>query len=154
MQKGFTLIELMIVIAIIGVLAAVAVPAYQDYIAKAQMTEGISITEAVKNEVSLAFANDKLCPSNSGGAASSANIAKATDIKGKYVVSVTTGGDAGNTGGCTVTSQFNSDGVNAKVSGKKFEYTLIQSNTGTAQWTCKSNLDGTIRPKTCDTLAP
>jgi len=152
MQKGFTLIELMIVIAIIGVLAAVAVPAYQDYIAKAQMTEGMSITEAVKSEVSLAFANDKLCPSNAAAAAPNANIAKADTITGKYVVSVTTAGSPSDTGGCTVTSAFRSAGVNTKLISKKFEFTLNQSPTGTANWTCKSDVDSTIRPKTCEAL--
>jgi len=152
MQKGFTLIELMIVIAIIGVLAAVAVPAYQDYIAKAQMTEGMSITEAVKSEVSLAFANDKLCPANSTGPATGANIAKADTITGKYVASVTTGGTPADTGGCEVTSLFKSTGVNTKLTGKKFQFTLTQSATGTANWACKSDVDSTIRPKTCEAL--
>jgi len=149
MQKGFTLIELMIVIAIIGVLAAVAVPAYQDYIAKAQMTEGISITEAVKNEVSLAFANDKVCPSNASDAASGANIAKFDTITGKYVASVTTGGSAGANGGCTVISKFKAEGVNAKLVDKQFKYTLTQSDTGTAKWDCTAFIDKTLIPKTC-----
>ena len=149
MQKGFTLIELMIVIAIIGVLAAVAVPAYQDYIAKAQMTEGMSITEAVKSEVSLAFANDRLCPDNSTAAATGANIAKAADITGKYVASVTTGGTAGANGGCTVISKFKSSGVNAKLVEKQFKFTLTQSDTGTASWACTAYIDQTLLPKTC-----
>ena len=149
LQNGFTLIELMIVIAIIGVLAAVAVPAYQDYIAKAQMTEGMSIAEAVKSEVSLAFANDKVCPANASAAASGANIALSTDIKGKYVLSVTTAGTATDTGGCTVTSQFNSTGVNSKLSGKKMQFKLTQSSAGTASWACESNLDQSVIPKTC-----
>lgn len=57
MQKGFTLIELMIVVAIIGILAAVALPAYQDYTIRARVTEGLSLASAAKTAVTEGFAN-------------------------------------------------------------------------------------------------
>ncbi|ENW1974613.1 pilin, partial [Neisseria gonorrhoeae] len=86
LQKGFTLIELMIVIAIVGILAAVALPAYQDYTARAQVSEAILLAEGQKSAVTEYYLNNGKWPANntSAGVASSP-----TDIKGKYVKSVT-----------------------------------------------------------------
>jgi len=153
MQKGFTLIELMIVIAIIGVLAAVVVPAYQDYIAKAQVAEAASIGGGVKTEVAAVFSSDATCPANTSAA--EGNIAKAADISGKYITSVTTAGTAALTGGCTVTAKFKSTGVNFKLQDKVFTHTLVVGTNNVTSWTCGSDVDASIRPKTCGTiLAP
>ncbi|HGH6535105.1 TPA: pilin, partial [Neisseria meningitidis] len=84
LQKGFTLIELMIVIAIVGILAAVALPAYQDYTARAQVSEAILLAEGQKSAVTEYYLNHGIWPSNN----SSAGVASASDIKGKYVKSV------------------------------------------------------------------
>jgi type IV pilus assembly protein PilA len=62
MQEGFTLIELMIVIAIIGILAAIAIPAYQDYTVRAQVTEGLSLASAAKATISESFTNTGVAP--------------------------------------------------------------------------------------------
>jgi type IV pilus assembly protein PilA len=150
-QKGFTLIELMIVVAIIGVLAAVAVPAYQDYIAKAQISEAVSLAEGVKAEVALSFSQDNTCPANAS--APVGNIAIATGINGKYVLSVTTAGTALATGGCTVTAAYRPGNVNTKLLGKLFQYTLVTGTNNVARWTCGSDVDTSILPKTCGTLA-
>jgi len=150
MQKGFTLIELMIVIAIIGVLAAVAVPAYQDYIAKGQLLEATTISDAIKTEVSLVFAAEKGCPANTTATTTlNAAIAQDVTIVGKYVLKVTTGGTATDAGGCTVVATFNSTGVNSKLTSKTMTYALVAGTTGTSKWTCETNVDQTIRPKTC-----
>ncbi|ENS8332839.1 pilin [Neisseria gonorrhoeae] len=85
LQKGFTLIELMIVIAIVGILAAVALPAYQDYTARAQVSEAILLAEGQKSAVTEYYLNHGKWPENN----TSAGVASATDIKGKYVESVT-----------------------------------------------------------------
>ena len=149
LQQGFTLIELMIVVAIIGVLAAVAVPAYQDYIAKAQIAEAVSISGAVQSEVAVAFAQDNVCPQNTSDPAG--NIAKATLISGKFIKSVTAGGAAAT--GCTVTAVYNTTGVNSKLSGKKFVYTLTTGTNNVTNWSCTTDVDASIRPKTCEAIA-
>ncbi|HGH0265758.1 TPA: pilin [Neisseria meningitidis] len=84
LQKGFTLIELMIVIAIVGILAAVALPAYQDYTARAQVSEAILLAEGQKSAVTEYYLNHGEWP----GGNSDAGVATSTDIKGKYVQSV------------------------------------------------------------------
>ncbi|HFB1026749.1 TPA: pilin, partial [Neisseria gonorrhoeae] len=109
LQKGFTLIELMIVIAIVGILAAVALPAYQDYTARAQVSEAILLAEGQKSAVTEYYLNNGEWPENntSAGVASSA-----TDIKGKYVkeVKVENG---------VVTAKMLSSGVNNEIKGKR-----------------------------------
>jgi type IV pilus assembly protein PilA len=149
-QKGFTLIELMIVVAIIGILAAVALPAYQDYTARAQLTEAATLADGVKKNIELSFPQDKICPANA--AAAVGDIGIATAIAGKYVLSVTTAGTAADTGACTVTSTFRATGVNPKLVSKVVTYTLVYSING-SKWTCGSDVDASINSKTCGTIA-
>ncbi|ENW8316570.1 pilin, partial [Neisseria gonorrhoeae] len=85
LQKGFTLIELMIVIAIVGILAAVALPAYQDYTARAQVSEAILLAEGQKSAVTEYYLNNGKWPADNGAAGVAS---PATDIKGKYVKEV------------------------------------------------------------------
>ncbi|OYV34380.1 MAG: prepilin-type cleavage/methylation domain-containing protein [Thiomonas sp. 20-64-5] len=90
-QKGFTLIELMIVIAIIGILAAIAIPAYQDYTIRAQISEGLSLADGAKTAV-VEYYNNKgtFPPSNV-----SAGLAAANAITGNYVSNLNVGATAG-----------------------------------------------------------
>jgi type IV pilus assembly protein PilA len=85
LQKGFTLIELMIVVAIIGILAAIAIPAYQDYTVRAQVSEGLNLAAAAKAAVAETFLNRGVAPANRTAAGMTAN---ATDTSGKYVTQV------------------------------------------------------------------
>ena len=84
-QQGFTLIELMIVVAIIGILAAIAIPAYQDYTIRAQVSEGMTLAAAAKTAVAESFSNDGEAPALRVDAGMTAVI---TDTNGKYVQSV------------------------------------------------------------------
>jgi len=85
LQQGFTLIELMIVVAIIGILAAIAIPAYQDYTIRAQVSEGLSLAAAAKAAVAEDFLNEGEAPTNRTDAGMTATL---TDTQGKYVASV------------------------------------------------------------------
>jgi type IV pilus assembly protein PilA len=84
-QKGFTLIELMIVVAIIGILAAIAIPAYQDYTVRSQVTEGLNLASAVQTGVAESFANTGIWPADLTAAGGDTNSPPA----GKYVQTVT-----------------------------------------------------------------
>ncbi|HFC4001386.1 TPA: pilin, partial [Neisseria gonorrhoeae] len=108
LQKGFTLIELMIVIAIVGILAAVALPAYQDYTARAQVSEAILLAEGQKSAVTEYYLNHGKWPENNGAA----GVASASTIKGKYVKSVTVAKGV-------VTAEMASTGVNKEIQGKR-----------------------------------
>ena len=85
LQKGFTLIELMIVVAIIGILAAIAIPAYQDYTIRSQVSEGLAMAGAAKAAVAETFSQTGAWPADN----TAAGIGLAADITGKYVTSMT-----------------------------------------------------------------
>ncbi|HEZ3608944.1 TPA: pilin [Neisseria meningitidis] len=124
LQKGFTLIELMIVIAIVGILAAVALPAYQDYTARAQVSEAILLAEGQKSAVTEYYLNHGIWPGDNN----SAGVATSTDIKGKYVqkVEVKNG---------VVTATMASSGVNNEIKGKKLSLWAKRQN-GSVKWFC------------------
>ncbi|HFC7397594.1 TPA: pilin, partial [Neisseria meningitidis] len=124
LQKGFTLIELMIVIAIVGILAAVALPAYQDYTARAQVSEAILLAEGQKSAVTEYYLNHGEWPGNN----SSAGVASASDIKGKYVQKVEV-----NNG--VVTATMLSTGVNKEIQGKKLSL-WAKRQDGSVKWFC------------------
>ncbi|HGG9738714.1 TPA: pilin [Neisseria meningitidis] len=124
LQKGFTLIELMIVIAIVGILAAVALPAYQDYTARAQVSEAILLAEGQKSAVTEYYLNHGIWPDGN----SSAGVATSTDIKGKYVekVEVAKG---------VITAQMASSNVNKEIQGKKLSL-WAKRQAGSVKWFC------------------
>ncbi|EMS2288919.1 pilin [Neisseria gonorrhoeae] len=124
LQKGFTLIELMIVIAIVGILAAVALPAYQDYTARAQVSEAILLAEGQKSAVTEYYLNHGEWPENN----TSAGVASPGEIKGKYVESVTVAKGV-------VTATMKSDGVNKEIKGKKLSL-WAKRQDGSVKWFC------------------
>ncbi|HEZ8461156.1 TPA: pilin, partial [Neisseria gonorrhoeae] len=124
LQKGFTLIELMIVIAIVGILAAVALPAYQDYTARAQVSEAILLAEGQKSAVTEYYLNNGEWPEDND----KAGVASASDIKGKYVKSVTVANGV-------VTATMLSSNVNKEIQGKKLSLWGKREN-GSVKWFC------------------
>ena len=143
MQKGFTLIELMIVVAIIGILAAVAIPAYQDYIARAQVSEAFSMTSGMKTTISEygqingAYPGTKTTPTN-GDLAVTGEYASAAvgDADGVITVTFGTAGD-----------------VNANVAGGILTLSApdLSTDPTSFEFTCAvtSGIDAKYLPKNC-----
>ena len=126
-QQGFTLIELMIVVAIIGILAAIAIPAYQDYTIRAQVSEGLSLAAGAKAAVSEVVMDTGLFPTGNA----TAGIAIANTIMGKYVSQVAVSS--------TGIVQVSYGGVDAHplIPSTAILQLSPLTNTGSVQWACK-----------------
>ena len=154
MQKGFTLIELMIVVAIIGILAAIAIPAYQNYIARAQVTDALSLASGLKVPTVEVMSQKAICPTNTAG--ESEGVAKADTIKSKYVNNITvtqvSAGSATAAPVCAITATFNSTGVSSGLISKALVLTSVD-NGGSTDWTCTSTgsnkIDQKYLPSSC-----
>jgi len=127
MQQGFTLIELMIVVAIIGILAAIAIPAYQDYTIRAQVSEGMNLAAAAKAAVAEDFLNEGVPPLNRTDAGMTAN---GTDTSGKYVTSV----DIAN----GVITVIYGNEANTQIAGMTLTLTPYESVDLSVIWRCGS----------------
>ena len=134
MQKGFTLIELMIVVAIIGILAAIALPAYQDYTKRTHVAEGLTLAGGAKASVTEYYSSQGKFPSNNA----SAGLAAKADIKGNAVTSVEVA-----SGKITIT-------YNDKVTNGATLDLSPTTGAGGVQWSCKGgNVNTKYRPSNC-----
>ena len=131
-QQGFTLIELMIVVAIIGILAAIAIPAYQDYTIRAQVSEGLNLAGGAKAAVTEFYQDRGTWPTGN----SQAGLESASNILGKYVSSVAVANSV-------VTVTYGND-AHVVINGQTITLTAAD-NTGSVSWTCVSG--GVIEDK-------
>ena len=140
MQKGFTLIELMIVIAIIGILAAIAIPAYQDYTIRAKVSEGISLASAAK----LAVAETTDATGTTPTSNTAAGLPAAVSILGNNVDSVTVGA------GGAITVLYSASGLGGTADGTNIVITPDTSQPGSMVWDCTGGTTpGKYRPANC-----
>ena len=142
-HKGYTLIELMIVIAIIGILVTTAIPIYYNYMGRAQVTEGITATSGLRNDIAAWLWEKKTFPDGTAVAITGNIGQQAYDLEGKYIrnhgVSVTA--DTG-----VVTIEFDS-GV---VANKNLVMTpIMNTDTQIMQWQCSGSVGNNLLPASC-----
>jgi type IV pilus assembly protein PilA len=135
-QHGFTMLELMIVVAIIAVLAALALPAYQDYVVRSQVAEGFSLSTGAKEAIATYYSDHGRFPADN----LAAGMASPTSVNGAYVRSVTVGA-AGD-----IVVEFSSSASN-KIAGQVLMLAATDSN-GSINWSC-GGLDGKFLPSSC-----
>jgi type IV pilus assembly protein PilA len=135
-QKGFTLIELMIVVAIIAILAAIAIPQYQNYLIRTQVSEGVNLADGAKTAMAEFYNNKGHFPLNN----SSAGLPPALSIKGKYV----TGVDVSTAVGKITTTYGNEVNTKLTTGGAKILVLSGRDDGGSINWNCKSGAGTTV----------
>nr|WP_199045308.1 pilin [Dyella sp. ASV24] len=142
-QKGFTLIELMIVVAIIAILAAIAIPQYQNYITKSQFSESQTIADGLKTPIVEYYNQTGNCPTNT-----TTGFVTNVSYSGKYVAKADIAGTAPS---CTVTVTFKPQGsVSKPLGGYNVVITGNVGNGGAVTWSCASaTIEGKYMPQVC-----
>ncbi len=137
-QQGVTLIELMIVVAIIGIMSMMAMPAYQSYLIRAQVAEGLNLSGPLKHAVSAFHKEKGVFPIDNAEAA----LLSPVSYSGSYVESMSVNG-------AVISIQYGND-ANAQISGSTVTITAT-SNPGSMSWTCASGglISDTLLPSSC-----
>ena len=135
MQKGFTLIELMIVVAIIGILAAVALPAYQDYVVRSRVTEGLSLASGAKTAVTENAMNGSALDSGYVAPAATPNVASVGITQNTGVVTITYTAKAGAVGAASTINLVPFYGAATQLAGTATTSTVP---TDAVKWKCRA----------------